>query len=129
MSVPAYQVALNYYSQWLVRSCGTYDDETWNEVWTRHGSPVFRHYHAMPYLLPAMLKLLYQHDAEGLFNPAFFEERRAENLDTTFVQVKPVAQFADGAVNLGYHIGTRGNGVDEPVWPDDLTVEVVSGKN
>ncbi|KAI2781687.1 CoA-transferase family III [Daldinia loculata] len=122
-------VALNYYSQWLVRSVGTYDDETWNEVWKRHGSPVFRHYHAMPHLLPAILKLLYQHDSQVLFNPAFFQEREAKNIEATFIQVKPVAQFADGAVDLGYHIGTRGNGVDEPVWPDNLTVEVVRGKN
>ncbi|KAK7746560.1 hypothetical protein SLS62_009357 [Diatrype stigma] len=121
----AVDVALNYYNQWLVRSCGTYDDQTWNELWGRHGSPVFRHYHAMPYLLPAMLKLLQEHDAPVLFNPAFFEERKSEYLGATFVQVKPVAKFADGAVDLGFHIGTRGNGVDEPIWPTDLTVEVV----
>ena len=128
-SLPTYQVALNYYSQWLVRSCGTYDEETWNEVWKRHGSPVFRHYHAMPHLLPAMLKLLHQYDAQTLFSPAFFEERRAESLGVAFVQVKPIAQFTDGAVDLGYHIGTRGNGVDQPVWPADLTVEVVSDQD
>ncbi|KAK6954259.1 hypothetical protein Daesc_004226 [Daldinia eschscholtzii] len=113
----------------MVRSVGTYDEETWKEVWKRHGSPVFRHYHAMPYLLPAMLKLLYQHDSQVLFNPEFFQEREAKSIGATFVQIKPVAQFADGAVELGYHIGTRGNGVDEPVWPDDLTVEVVRGKS
>ncbi|KAI1406995.1 CoA-transferase family III [Hypoxylon sp. FL1857] len=118
-------VALNYYSQWLVRSCGTYNDQTWNELWTRHGSPVFRHFHAMQHLLPAMLKILHQYDAKTLFNPAFFENRRAENLGATFVQVKPVAQFSN-AVDLGYHIGTRGNGVDQPVWPKDLTTEVVN---
>ncbi|KAI1482857.1 CoA-transferase family III [Daldinia eschscholtzii] len=122
-------VALNYYSQWLVRSVGTYDEETWKEVWKRHESPVFRHYHAMPHLLPAMLKLLYQHDSQVLFNPEFFQEREAKNIGATFVQLKPIAQFADGAVELGYHIGTRGNGVDEPVWPEDLTVEVVRGKS
>ncbi|KAI8961389.1 CoA-transferase family III [Daldinia sp. FL1419] len=122
-------VALNYYSQWLVRSVGAYDEETWNEVWKRHGSPVFRHYHAMPYLLPAVLKLLYQHDSKVLFNPAFFHEQEAKNIGATFVQVKPIAQFANNAIDLGYHIGTRGNGVDEPIWPDDLKVEVVRGKN
>ncbi|KAI1776977.1 CoA-transferase family III [Hypoxylon cercidicola] len=118
-------VALNYYSQWLIRSCGTYDDKTWDELWSRHGSPVFRHYHAMPYLLPAMMKILYQYDAETLFKPAFFEERKAENLGHIFVQPKPVAGFANGVVDLGFHIGTRGNGVDAPVWPKDLRVEVV----
>ncbi|EMR69260.1 putative caib baif family enzyme protein [Eutypa lata UCREL1] len=66
---------------------------------------------------------------DTLFSPAFFEERRAENLGVAFVQVKPIAQFTDGAVDLGYHIGTRGNGVDQPVWPADLTVEVVSDQD
>lgn len=122
-------VALNYYSQWLVRSCGTYDDKTWNELWSRHGSPVFRHYHAMQHLLPAVLKLLYQHDEKTLFNPDFFEERKAESLGMTFVQVKPIAGFAKDAVDLGYHVGTRGNGVDAPVWPKDLRVEVVREEN
>ncbi|KAI0846762.1 CoA-transferase family III [Daldinia vernicosa] len=122
-------VALNYYSQWLVRSVGTYNDEIWTELWKRHGSPVFRYYHAMPHSLPAMLKLLNQHDSQVLFNPVFFQEQEAKNIGATFVQVKPVAQFADEAVDLGYHIGTRGNGVDEPVWPENLTVEVVRGKS
>ncbi|OTB05174.1 hypothetical protein M426DRAFT_261210 [Hypoxylon sp. CI-4A] len=121
-------VALNYYSQWLVSTCGTYDEQTWKQLWTSHGSPVFRHYHAMSYLLPAMLKILYQHDAETLFNPVFFEERSAENLGVTFVQVKPVAQ-SNGSVELRYNVGTRGNGTDQPVWPKDLTVQVVGDSN
>ena len=33
-----------------------------------------------------------------------------------------VGQFESG-VELGYHVGTRGNGIDQPVWPKDLTVE------
>ncbi|KAJ2978851.1 hypothetical protein NUW58_g7363 [Xylaria curta] len=121
-------VSLNYYSQWLVRSCGTYSDEVWKEVWQKHGSPTFRHYHCMPYLLPAMMKLLAQHDSETLFNPSFFKPMEAKHLATTFIRPKPVAQFANG-VELGYHVGTRGNGVDQPVWPNDLTVEVVTGEN
>ncbi|KAI0533938.1 CoA-transferase family III domain-containing protein [Xylaria digitata] len=121
-------VSLNYYSQWLVRSCGTYSDEVWRELWQRHGSPTFRHYHAMFYLLPAMMKLLAQHDSETLFNPKFFLPMTAKHLKTTFVRPKPVAHFASG-VELKYHVGTRGNGVDQPVWPNDLTVEVVTGDN
>lgn len=121
-------VALNYYSQWLVRSCGTYSDEVWQQVWKRHGSPTFRHYHAMPYLLPAMLKLLTSHDSETLFNPSFFEPMEAKHLAATFIRPKPVARFASG-LELKYHVGTRGNGVDQPVWPKDLTVEVVTGDN
>ncbi|KAI0866503.1 CoA-transferase family III domain-containing protein [Xylaria cubensis] len=121
-------VSLNYYSQWLVRSCGTYSDEVWQEVWQRHGSPTFRHYHAMPYLLPAMMKLLAQHDSETLFKPSFFQMMEAKHLATTFIRPKPVANFSSG-LELKYHVGTRGNGVDQPVWPKDLTVEVVTGDN
>ncbi|KAF3294222.1 hypothetical protein TWF132_003653 [Orbilia oligospora] len=122
-------VSLNYYSQWLVRSCGTYDDEIWKEFWSRHGSPVFRHYQPMQTLLPAMVRLLYQYDKETLFKPQYFEPRRAENLGVTFVQVKPIAQFKDNAVELKYNVGTRGNGTDKPVWPKNLMVQVVTGEN
>ncbi|RAH78834.1 CoA-transferase family III [Aspergillus japonicus CBS 114.51] len=118
-------VSLNYYSQWLVRSCGTYDQEVWSELWTRHGSPVFRHYHAMPHLLPEMMKLLHQHDAQTLFHPQFFETRHSAAIGASFRVVKPVAQFGRAAVELGYNVGTRGNGVDLPVWPADLRTEVV----
>ncbi|TRX98961.1 hypothetical protein FHL15_000303 [Xylaria flabelliformis] len=121
-------VSLNYYSQWLVRSCGTYSDEVWQEVWQRHGSPTFRHYHAMPYLLPAMMKLLVQHDSETLFKPSFFQMVEAKHLATSFIRPKPIANFSSG-LELKYHVGTRGNGVDQPVWPKDLTVEVVTGDN
>ncbi|KAK6358326.1 hypothetical protein TWF730_007672 [Orbilia blumenaviensis] len=122
-------VALNYYSQWLVQSVGTYDDEIWKELWNRHGSPVFRHYQPMQVLLPAMMRLLYQYDKETLFKQQFFEPRRAENLGVTFVQVKPIAQFKDNAVELRYNVGTRGNGTDQPFWPKDLMVQIVTGDN
>lgn len=75
--------------------------------------------------LPVMLKLLHQHDAQTLFNPAFFELRTSGAVDSTFIAVKPVAQFEDGTVEPRYNVGTRGNGTDRPVWPDDLCVEVV----
>jgi hypothetical protein len=82
----------------------------------------------MPYSIPAMMKLLVQHDSQTLFNPTFLQPMEAKYLETTFIRPKPVAQFANG-VELGYHVGTRGNGVDQPVWPKDLTVEVVTGEN
>ncbi|KAF3920777.1 hypothetical protein ABW20_dc0104811 [Dactylellina cionopaga] len=122
-------VALNYYSQWLVNSCGTYDDEIWEELWSRHGRPVFRHYEPMQVSLPTMVGLLRQNDSATLFQPKFFEIRTAENLGETFVQVKPVARFQDDAIELKYNVGSRGNGTDQPVWPKDLTVQVVTGDN
>lgn len=73
-----------------------------------------------------MMRLLHQHNTKTLFQPAFFEPRKADNLNTTFIQVKPIAQFRNDAVELKYNVGTRGNGVDQPIWPKDLTVEVVA---
>ncbi|KAJ0363044.1 hypothetical protein COL26b_013105 [Colletotrichum chrysophilum] len=118
-------VALNYYTQWLIRSCGEYPEPVWKELWKRHGSPVYRHYHAMPYTVPAVGKLLYQHDMDTLFQEHFLEPRRSNAVDGTFMVVKPVAQYADKAVDLRFNVGTRGNGVDQPIWPADLSVEVV----
>ncbi|KAJ5090280.1 hypothetical protein N7532_008964 [Penicillium argentinense] len=122
-------VSLNYYSQWLVRSCGTYDNDTWKELWSRHGNLTFHHYHAMGHQTPAMLNSLYEHDRETLFNLKFFETRNSESVNAQFVRVKPIAQFPDKEVELKYNVGTRGNGVDQPVWPKDLTVETVTGPN
>ncbi|KAM4057777.1 coA-transferase family III domain-containing protein [Hirsutella rhossiliensis] len=120
-------VSLNYYSQWLVHSCGTYDDNVWAHLWRRHGSPAFRHYHNTRRTGPALLQLLHQHDGQqdGLFNPAFFGRYRSEAVGVTVDRLRPLAQFRDQLVQLRYNVGTRGNGVDEPVWPDDLTVEIV----
>lgn len=117
-------ISLNYYSQWLVRSVGEYPEQVWRDVYERHDSPVFRHYHAMQYLLPEMLSLLAKHDSSTLFNPDFFERRRSEAAGYDFIQVKPVAQFAD-EVKLGFNVGTRTNGVDKARWPEDLTTEII----
>lgn len=119
-------MSLNYYSQWLVNSVGEYPKDVWNDVWERHGKPVFRNYHNMSHLLPAMLGMLRKQDAETLFNPAFFESRPSKAVGFTFQNVKPIAQFKNGEVDLGYNVGTRGNGKDKPYWPDDLSVEVVA---
>ncbi|KIW80219.1 hypothetical protein Z517_06834 [Fonsecaea pedrosoi CBS 271.37] len=118
--------ALNYYSQWLVCSVGTYPEDVWSKVYSRHGSPVFRNYDNMPRLLPSMLKLLHTHDASELFKPSFFRAQKSHILDTTFVVVRPIAQYEPAVTELGFDIGTRGNGTDAPLWPKDLNVEVVS---
>jgi hypothetical protein len=79
----------------------------------------------MVYLLPALMEMLHKHDAKALFNPAFFEQRQSKALGLTFIQPKPVARFEDD-VKLQYNVGTRGNGVDQPHWPEDLSVEIVA---
>lgn len=120
------QVSLNYYSQWLVLSCGMYPAPIWDEVWAKHGQPVFRHYHSMSYTIPEVMKMLYKNCSETLFQPQFFEHRESKAVDRTFRQVKPIAQFPGSEVELRYNVGTRGNGVDKPYWPEDLSVEIVA---
>lgn len=71
--------------------------------------------------------MIKEHSADILFNPKFFEEREAKAVDNCpkIKAVKPIINFND-EVKLGYNVGTRGNGRDQPRWPSDLTVEVVS---
>lgn len=60
-----------------------------------------------------------------LFNPAFFTEYHSKNIGVDVRIVAPVLKFPGGEVTPGFHVGTRGNGVDQPRWPEDLDVEVV----
>ncbi|GME23826.1 Acetyl-CoA:oxalate CoA-transferase [Neofusicoccum parvum] len=126
-------VALNYYSQWLVNSVGTYPAAIWKDVWARNGSPVFRHYHNMPYTIPRFLNMLTQHSSNVLFKPEYFEERWSGYMGRTIRTPKPVAKYevADGVaeeekVKLGFNVSTRTNGVDKPRWPEDLMTEIVA---
>lgn len=79
----------------------------------------------MPYLLPRFLQMLKQNSAQVLFNPDFFETRHSGVLDIDIVTPKPIIQFPEGKVRLEYNVGTRGNGVDQPRWPENLMTEVV----
>jgi hypothetical protein len=117
---------LNYYSQWLVNSVGTYPKDIWEDVWTRNGRQVFRHYHNMQYTLPHYMKMLATNSGSVLFKPDFFEVRRAGAIGKDVKGVKPIIQYPQGNVKLGYNVGTRGNGVDQPRWPKDLMTEVVA---
>ncbi|PPQ87052.1 hypothetical protein CVT25_000024 [Psilocybe cyanescens] len=117
-------VALNYYSQWLVNSCSTYPPEIWDALWTRYGSPIFRHTDNMFITLPPLLGMLASHQAP-ILNPSFFEIRDNRAIGVPVRTVRPILTFPEGAVKLGYNIGSRGNGVDQPVWPEDLMEEIV----
>jgi len=122
-------VALNYYSQWLVNSCGVYPEAIWQDVWTRNGRKVFRHYHGMHYTLPQYLGMLMENSSKTVMSPEWFERREVKNIGKEVRCVKPIAQFVGGKVQLGFQVGTRTNGIDQPRWPNDLTVEVVSESN
>jgi hypothetical protein len=118
-------VALNYYSQWLVNSCGTYSDQVWDALWSSYDKPVFRHYHAMLYTIPRMLGMMAKNGKSPLRQSEFFEDRGAENLGINIRTVKPVLEFPGGEVELKFNVGTRGNGVDQPRWPDNLMTPIV----
>jgi hypothetical protein len=118
-------LALNYYNQWLARSCGTYPDGVWDELWERNGRPVFRAENNMAYTIPRMLKMVMEKSRDVVLKPEFFEVRKSGVLGVDVQIVKPVVSVEGGVVELGYNVGTRGNGVDQPRWPEDLMTEVV----
>jgi len=122
-------VALNYYSQWLVNSCGTYPDDVWQDVWNRNGRQIFRHYHNMAYTLPRYVKMLVENSSKTILNPEWFETVESKAAGAKIRRVKPILQFPGKEVQLGFNVGTRTNGVDQPRWPNDLMVEVVNENN
>lgn len=72
---------------------------------------------------PVAMKLM---DERGdCFKKEFFEVRRSGILDVNIHCLKPVIDFPNGDVRLGYNVGTRSNGTDAPKWPEDLMTEVV----
>lgn len=76
-----------------------------------------------------MVNLFHKHSEDVLLSPTFFEEIRSEAAGSTFIKVKPIARFKDEVVQLKYNVGCRGNGVDQPRWPENLTVEVVGSED
>jgi hypothetical protein len=119
------QLALNYYSQWLVSCVGTYPSPVWSQLWAKSGRRQYRHYHNVHSTLNNCLATLKKTSSDILFRNEFFEDRKCGVLGTTIRTVKPIVQYPDGEVQLEYNIGTRSNGVDDARWPDDLSAEVV----
>lgn len=72
-----------------------------------------------------MVDLFHTHSENVMLHPSFFEQSRSTAIGSSFIRVKPIAQFQDETVQLKYNVGCRGNGIDQPRWPEDLTVEVV----
>ena len=82
-------------------------------------------YHNMGYTLPRFIGMIQKNSVDKLFRPEHFEDRESKVLGVKIRTVSPIIQFDGGEVELKYNIGTRGNGVDQPRWPDDLMTEVV----
>ncbi|KAK5045785.1 hypothetical protein LTR84_008878 [Exophiala bonariae] len=116
--------SLNYYNQWLTSTVGEYPLQVWKDVWARNGRQVFRHYHSMNYTIPRYFEMMRK---EGtILDLKYFEKRvsKAQG-DLVFRAPKAVLQFPPNTVQLSFNVGTRGNGIDEPKWPDDLLTEIV----
>jgi hypothetical protein len=119
-------VALNYYSQWLVKTCSTYPPEIWDELWAAYCRPVFHHTDNMGITIPLFFKMLTQNPLGArIFNPIFFEIRENRAIGAPIRTVKPILFFPEGIVEPGYNVGSRGNGVDEARWPEDLLTEII----
>jgi hypothetical protein len=124
------QLALNYYSRWLTDCVGTYPHDVWQDLWIRNNKRVFRHFHNMTFTFPKVAHTLMTKSATELFRPNFFAEYNTimpngKESGKKIKAVAPVLRFPSGEVEPGFNIGTRTNGVDEPVWPDDLSTQVV----
>ena len=94
-------------------------------MWQRNGSPVFRHHHAMQHTLPRVLGAVQRSSADKLFKEEFFTQYFVKSLGKTLRIVAPVLRFPNQEVKPGFDVGTRTNGVDEPRWPEDLSVKRV----
>jgi hypothetical protein len=122
-------IALNYYSQWLINSVGVYPDIVWQELWTQHGKMIFNSEDSMQHVLPAMMNSLRKNHIDLFTNPAYYTIKHNNVLKKDFRIVKDCIQWPQGSVDFDYRISTRGNGVDEPRWPNDLSVEIVTATN
>jgi hypothetical protein len=116
-------LALSYYNQWLIRSCGAYPAPVWDEMWKSYGQFQLGAADTMEKSAPMVMKLM--NERNDSFRDEFFEERRSRILDVDIRCVKPVIQYPDGEVKLCFNIGTRGNGRDAPRWPRNLLTEVI----
>lgn len=81
----------------------------------------------MGQLLPAYMDMIKKNSQDIVFNPDFFEERETKAIKNCpkIRAVKPIISYTHSKIKLGYNVGTRGNGQDQPRWPDDLMVDIV----
>lgn len=77
----------------------------------------------MNYTEPPYLEMFKE---QGLYDLDFFEIREAKALGQKLRVPRPVLRFPEGTVEPGYNVSTRGNGVDKPYWPEDLSTEVIT---
>ncbi|KAF5353210.1 hypothetical protein D9756_007851 [Leucocoprinus leucothites] len=118
-------IALNYYSQWLVSSCGIYTQEIWDDLWSQYGKFTFRCTDNRAIVVPAYMKMLEEKNTPT-FHEKYFEIRKNGALGVDVKTIKPVLRFEEESVKLGYNVGSRPNGTDVAKWPSDLMTEIVT---
>lgn len=79
----------------------------------------------MNYTLRQYFGMILQNCGATLFDSPLFEDRESKAIKSTFRTVRPIVMFQEDEVVLKYNVGTRGNGKDEPRWPDDLMTEII----
>ena len=122
-------IALNYYSQWLVNSVGVYPDAVWQKLWTQHGKMVFHSEDNMVHTLVAVMSALQKNHIDLFTNSAYYIIKYNKVMNKDLRIVKNCIQWPQGSIDYDYHIGTHPNGTDEPRWPMDLSVEIVTATN
>jgi hypothetical protein len=72
------------------------------------------------------MQMLKVNAGDVVLHPDFFERRYSGAICKDLLCPKPIIQYPGGKVVLKYNIGTRGNGVDQPRWPEDLMTEIIA---
>ncbi|KAJ7099694.1 alpha-methylacyl-CoA racemase [Mycena epipterygia] len=120
-------VALNYFNSWLVDCCGEYPVEVWDNIRKLHDYPVFLPDQNLPGISIRCIQLLMKNVPGCIIQPNWLEDRQSDALGVQIRTVKPISEWIDdvGGTRPGFNVGTRGNGVDAPRWPENLLQEVV----
>ena len=116
-------LALSYYNQWLTQCCGAYPEPVWQDLWSRFGKFEFRAHQTMEETAPLVLQAMRQ---KGCLKNEFFHVVHSGALGVDLRCLRPVLQYPKGEVELRFNVGTRGNGVDQARWPQDLGTEVIT---
>ncbi|KAF9057038.1 hypothetical protein BJ165DRAFT_3656 [Panaeolus papilionaceus] len=134
-------VALNYYSQWLINACSVYPPDIWESLRTSYPGLQFNFSDSMVFdMATTAIRAMSEYSDsrntapvpemnskgnDSIFREEFFEVRENKAIGKSAKAVKTVLNFVNGTVKPGYNVGFRGNGVDKARWPKDLMTEVV----
>jgi hypothetical protein len=83
----------------------------------------------MQHTVRTLLSILRKNHIDLFTNPAYFIIKHNKAMNADFRIVKNCIQWPEGSTNFDYHISTRSNGMDQPRWPNDLSVEIVTATN